>query len=115
MCTPVQFINLHDSAQAVVVYTLVTATWKVYSVIRLLVLFEKLASTLMTELSGSFRETSKTIPISFCDTTIVEVFGSESSGKAELKFQSSSADVAPFAPEEGFTAGGDASSSIDDG
>lgn len=73
-----------------------TAIWKVYSVIGFGDLLENLATTSMIASSVFRLETSKTISTSLDDTTRLVALGRLSSGRAELKSQSSSAD-APFA------------------
>lgn len=66
-----------------------------YSVIGFAVLLENLATTSMIASSVFCLETSKTISTSLDDTTRLVALGRLSSGRAELKFQSSSADT-PF-------------------
>lgn len=75
--------------------TFVTATWKVYSVTRLVVRFEKEARMWITESLFAGRLARKTMftgPL--CTVKSFEVGRLVfSSGKAELKFHSSSADA----------------------
>ena len=68
------------------------------SVIGLLDLLENLARMSITESLFFCREISKTMRISLSETVRVEEVGRESSGRADVKFQSSSAD----APLDGF-------------
>ena len=74
-------------------YTFVTAIWKVYSVIALADLLENLARMSITVSSVLRRETSKMMPTSFPETVRVVEDGRLSSGNAEVKFQSSSAEA----------------------
>lgn len=76
------------------IFTLVTATWNVYSLTGLGVVFENLARTVSTESRSFGLDTVKEILTAVFETIRFFVLGNEepSSGKAELKFQSSSED-----------------------
>ena len=76
-------------------HTLVTATWNSYSVIKLSVLLEKRASIPIVEPFLSGLDTSKEMLTPVFDTSKSLVIGklALSSGSAEVKSQSSSADV----------------------
>ena len=73
--------------------TLVTATWNVYSVMGFCDLFENVARMSIMESSVFRLDTSNVISTSLEETTRLVEVGKLSSGKAELKFQSSSAEA----------------------